>query len=263
MPASSSALDTKRQRPARSTARHVLVLLTFFLLAACSSQPATQTQAPVSAAGSAPMDLSGGAKLTTQRMASSPAWCPSGPFLFTVASDGAQFRGQDQAGTGFSAPVAPDGTVNLRYRTVGGRAALITGNARTGALQLAAGPNDACRYAFAPAAADATPGTAVAWRASQTLIAGIPRNCGDPPFPDYVIRVSGKTLFADPEGGETQSVRGYVLDLAPLRADGSGRVTATSRRDTAWHYDFEAGSGARKFTVRRDSGECAYQYRPI
>lgn len=258
MPASSPFFDRERNRQPGLKVWMPLALLAF-ILAACNSPQATQPQAPLSA----PVELSdNSSRVAARRMASSPGYCPAGPFQFTMALDGSQFSGKDEAGGTFSAPLAPDGTINVRYRTVGGRSVLITGNAKTGQLQLASGPSDSCRYAFTPATADATASPPAAWRASQSLVGGISRNCGDPPFPTYLIRVSGKTLFADPEDGESQRARGFVLDLGSLRADGSGRVTVTYNREITWHYDFEAGSGARKFHVRRDTGECTYLYQP-
>ncbi|HEY6984179.1 hypothetical protein [Reyranella sp.] len=100
------------------------------------------------------------------------------------------------------------------------------------------------------------------WKATVSLDSGDPYNCGDPPYPTYTIDVEGQSLHGISLDGESRFVRNIVLDLGALRPDGSGRITAPNRKGVARYFDFEPGTGPRKFRVRHEDRECVFLWTP-
>jgi hypothetical protein len=100
------------------------------------------------------------------------------------------------------------------------------------------------------------------WTAAITLGGGVPRNCGDQPYPTYNVEVMGTWMRAIPLQGESQFVRNVMVDLSPLNADGSGRITVRTPLNVVWLYEFEAGNGLRRIFVRQADGECVFVWTP-
>jgi hypothetical protein len=101
------------------------------------------------------------------------------------------------------------------------------------------------------------------WRASIDLAHGTHRNCGDGPYSNYKIEVTGNKLVGFPEQGESQYVRKITVDLDALKPDGSGRITRVNSRGFKVYFDFDAGVGPRNFRWSSDNMECSYLYKPI
>lgn len=101
------------------------------------------------------------------------------------------------------------------------------------------------------------------WTAELSLESGDHYNCGDPPYPKYKIDVEGQSLRGTSLDGESKFVRNLVLDLGSLHADGSGRITVRNGRGVANYFDFDPGTGPRKFHSRHANRECVYLWTPL
>lgn len=80
-------------------------------------------------------------------------------------------------------------------------------------------------------------------------------------FADYTIVISGNTLTATPDARH----KGYTtmkVDLAGLKADGSGTVTALGQKAKPWDFEFEPGNGARKIKYGSRYGTCRFLITP-
>lgn len=114
----------------------------------------------------------------------------------------------------------------------------------------------------ASAAAQSGKAAAYHWMATISLENGDSMYCGEPPYPKYTIDVEGRSLRGAPLGNESKYVRKIDLDLSPLHPDGSGRITAPNRKGVARYFDFEPGTGPRKFRVRHEDRECVFLWTP-
>jgi hypothetical protein len=93
---------------------------------------------------------------------------------------------------------------------------------------------------------------AYSWTAANSSAGGTFQNCGDPPFGNCKVEIKEQLLRGVPERGETQWEKTVILNLKPLRPDGSGRISVKAPRGRTWHFDFEPGTGPRKIHIRRD-----------
>lgn len=100
------------------------------------------------------------------------------------------------------------------------------------------------------------------WTTFTSLESGEHRHCGAPPYASHKVEVEGFVLRGTPVAGENKLNINAKVDLRPLKADGSGRLSVTDERGRTWHWDFEAGTGPRKIHIRQDFLECAYLWTP-
>jgi len=201
-------------------------------------------------------------RAATDLVASSPKSCPNAAFGFEFTLRGDRLTVVDPRGRNYEVGVAPDGAVKLEYqgaRQVG--KVTITGNALTQQLELAGSALTDCRYALKPTAGAAS--HIVQWTAVVDLVHGAQRNCGYPPYKGRKIVIRGQVLTATPET-EDQWNDTTTLYLAPLKPDGSGRITVSHATTRAgWHFDFDAGQGPRAIVVSGDNVECKYRWKPL
>lgn len=201
-----------------------------------------------------------------------------------------EWRGETAGKVELHLTVSPDGRYALYWLTGPGAGSIPKGNVtiagsslvlkyRDGEMKLAKTPQGILSGTYftglskgavtfsstlvGPPATMAAPPTRAEWRAALTLVSGIPRNCGDGPYSNYSVKIVGLTFLANPENGESQFVRKVSLNLSALKSDGSGRVSTPGTRGAIWHFDFDAGSGARKIHARSDSAECTYLWQPF
>jgi hypothetical protein len=98
------------------------------------------------------------------------------------------------------------------------------------------------------------------WRSTTSLINGNERNCGDAPYGDNQLEVSGNTLKIIPDRAHLFT---YTIDLTTLQPDGSGRIDRVSKKNQVnWHYDFAPGTGPRNITVSNNITVCQFLYTP-
>lgn len=186
----------------------------------------------------------------------SPSSCPTAVPNLELQLEGSRFSGKSQAGKTFATSIAPDGGVNVNYQGVNLYGTVtIVGNALSRQLEFSGSAAPGCRYALREQRSPA-----YRWTAAMNLVGGTFRNCGDPPYADYKIEVSGQTLRGVPEGGRNASP--IALNLNSLKSDGSGRVNVTSPKGVVFHFDFEAGTGPRRIHLGGDNSECRFELQP-
>jgi hypothetical protein len=83
--------------------------------------------------------------------------------------------------------------------------------------------------------------------------------CSD--FADYTIVISGNTFTATPDA-QHKSYTTMRVNLAGLKADGSGTVTALGQKAKPWDFEFEPGTGARKIKYGSRYGTCRVLITP-
>ena len=106
----------------------------------------------------------------------------------------------------------------------------------------------------------AQPISTAQWKVDVSLVAGIPRNCGMPPFSSRLIEVTGTKLVGKRLNDGNGSGGDTYLNLDGLQPDGSGRVI--TKGSPGWIFDFDPGHGARVIRVRRLDSECVYLWQP-
>jgi hypothetical protein len=119
--------------------------------------------------------------------------------------------------------------------------------------------------AFAAASAALLAGTAEAdqgkWRASLILITEDERTCGIQHLTKFDVEIKDNIIrrYAASGSGATFNFR----LLAPLNADGSGKVMALDVKHREFMFDIDPGDGPRMIRFRRRNGVCTYGWRPV
>jgi hypothetical protein len=97
------------------------------------------------------------------------------------------------------------------------------------------------------------------WTSSASLVSGGARNCGTEPYPDYKVAVKGSLLMAGPAYGRGDDIQ---MDLSTLKPDGSGKLTYMSKKNIAYTFEVDAGTGPRKVTMASANTPCKFLYTP-
>jgi hypothetical protein len=119
--------------------------------------------------------------------------------------------------------------------------------------------------AFAAASAALLAGAAEAeqskWRASLILITEDERTCGPQHVLKFDVEIKDNIIrsYAPSGSGATFDFR----LLAPLNADGSGKVKALDVKNREFMLDIDPGDGPRMIRFRLLTGVCTYGWRPI
>jgi hypothetical protein len=97
------------------------------------------------------------------------------------------------------------------------------------------------------------------WRASLVLVTPDERTCGNQQSVKFDVAIDGQTVRTfSPSGAATD-----LKLLAPLNADGSGKVKALDRKNREVTLDIDPGNGPRTIRYTAPNHFCVWAWVPI
>jgi hypothetical protein len=97
------------------------------------------------------------------------------------------------------------------------------------------------------------------WRATLVLVTPDERTCGNQQVNKFDVAIDGRTIRTfSPSGAATE----FRL-LAPLNADGSGKVKALNHKNREVTFDVDPGDGPRTIRITPAYHFCVWAWVPI
>ena len=106
---------------------------------------------------------------------------------------------------------------------------------------------------------NATQANADKWQASAVLVTEDERTCGMQHASKFYVDIDGDIVRHSASSGSTYDLR----LLAPLNADGSGRVKALDHKNRVVTLDIDPGNGPRTIRYTPAYSVCTWAWVPI
>ena len=97
------------------------------------------------------------------------------------------------------------------------------------------------------------------WRASLVLVTEDERTCGAQHASKFYVDIEGNIVRRSASSGSTYDLR----LLAPLNADGSGRVKALDHKNRVVTLDIDPGNGPRTIRYTPPYSVCTWAWVPL